>query len=194
MKYLILFNLGQKRLVTKVSSWDAAVDYINTCTDMADDVILSIVKTDENEYKVTFLDHTAAKLRIVKALEGKCPLGYYAVDLGYIFAKIRNHLLAQKISQENEARRHQRNIVKESKYTKGARYDALGIVLVGLACMLAGFAAMILFLTPLDNTWLYAAYIAVVALGLAITLRGSFLFIWPKKLVLKREKRALNYK
>ncbi|MDO4730485.1 MAG: hypothetical protein Q4A96_04815 [Candidatus Saccharibacteria bacterium] len=192
MRYLILFDLGQKRYAKKLSSRKAAIDYINFCTQKHDDVIRSIVNEEDNSFRVTFEDNTQAKFRIIKSVDG-CSLGYYEVDLYKIFSKIRNRILAEKTIEGNKNREQERSRIIKKSFAKKARMNALGLVLVGIACVLGGFAVMALLLTPNDSVWIYVVYMAVVALGLALTLRGSYQFIWPKKSIEKREKRALDF-
>ena len=184
MRYLILFDLGQKRYAKKLSSRKAAIDYINFCAQKHDDVIRSIVKEEDNSFR--------AKFRIIKSEDG-CSLGYYEVDLYKIFSKIRNRILAEKTIEGNKNREQERSRIIKKSFAKKARLNALGLVLIGIACVLGGFATMTLLLTPNDSVWIYVVYMAVVALGLALTLRGSYQFIWPKKSIEKREKRALDF-
>lgn len=192
MRYLILFDLGQKRYAKKLSSRKAAIYYINFCAQKHDDVIRSIVKEEDNSFRVTFDDDTQAKFRIIKSADG-CSLGYYEVDLYKIFSKIRNRILAKKTIEGNKDREEERNRLVKKSFAKKARLNALALVLIGTSCVLGGFATMTLILTPSDSVWIYVVYMAVVVLGLALTLRGSYQFIWPKKSIEKREKRALDF-
>lgn len=192
MRYLILFDLEQKRYAKKFSSKKAAIDYINFCTSSSDDVIKSIVKENENVYKISFSDNAIARFRIIRRKDG-CPLAYYEIELSRIFAKIRNRILAERTMLKNELSEKEREKISTKKFKLRARLNAIALVLSGISIILTGFAIMVLVLTPSDSVWLYVGYMALVIFGIALTLRGSYIFIFPKKQVQKIEKRALDF-
>lgn len=185
MKYLVLFDLGQKRIVSSFNSRTEAIEKINATTRMADDVIYSITEDSENKFTIYFKDGTPATLRIVKS-EDENPLGYYHMDFYYFMTKLRNILIARRIAKQNELKEQARN----KKMKRRARSDAFGMILAGLACILAGFALAAIVLVPAGMAWQFAGLGSMALLGLVATIRGSYILINPKSRFKKLEKYA----
>lgn len=185
MKYLVLLDLGQKRIVSSFSSRKSAIEKINASTRMADDVIYSITEDSDNKFTIYFKDGTPATLRIVKS-EDENPLGYYHMDLYYFMTKLRNVLIARRIAKQNELKEEMRT----QKMKRRARSDAFGMILAGLACILAGFALASIILVPAGMAWQFAGLGSMALLGLFATIRGSYFLINPKARIKRLEKFA----
>jgi hypothetical protein len=136
MKYLILFELGKKRFVQAFSTHNAAVDAINSYTQLADDVILSITEIESEKYEIAFEDGSRACFKIAKSKD-ELILGYYPADLSRIFAKLRVILLSRR-EQSDE---------KMDRAIK-ARLGAFTMILCGIGIILGGFAVAALAFAP----------------------------------------------
>lgn len=185
MKYLVLFDLGQKHIVDVFASRKEAIEKINAATRMADDVIYSITEDSENKFTIYFNDGTPATLRLVKSQDSN-PLGYYRMDFYYFMTKLRNVLIARRIAKQNEFKEKERTL----KMKRRARSDAFGMILGGLACILAGFALAAIVLVPAGMAWQFAGLGSMALLGLVVTIRGSYILINPRSRFKRLEKYA----
>ena len=185
MKDLVLFDLGKKRIVDVFASRTEAIEMINRATRMADDVIYSITEDSENKFTIYFNDGTPATLQLVKS-EDTNPLGYYHMDLYYFMTKLRNVLIARRVAKQNEFKEKERAI----KMKRRARSDAFGMILGGLAAILAGFALAAIVLVPAGMAWQFAGLGSMALLGLVMTIRGSYILINPKSRFKRLEKFA----
>ena len=167
MKYLILFELGKKRFVQAFSTHNAAVDAINSYTQLADDVILSITEIESEKYEIIFEDGSRACFKIVKSKD-ELILGYYPADLSRIFAKLRAILLSRREQSD-----------KETDHVIKTRLGAFTMILCGIGIILGGFAVAALAFAPNGEAWQFAAMGSLIALGLATTFRGSYVLVHP---------------
>jgi hypothetical protein len=167
MKFLILFELGKKRFVQAFLTHNAAVDAINSYTQLADDVILSIAEIEPEKYEVMFEDGSRACFKIVKSKNDSI-LGYYPADLSRIFAKLRSILL----SKREQADKNTDRIIK-------TRLEAFAMILCGIGIILGGFAVAAVAFAPNGESWQFAAMGSLIALGLATTFRGSYVLVHP---------------
>lgn len=189
MKYLVLFDYDQKKIVHGFWSRKAAIEKINRATEMADDVIMSVAEERRNRYVIIFNDGTVAKLHIVRSIDVN-PLGYYHMDLCYFMTKVRNGMIARRTARQNDIRAKQRERIVKNR----ARTDALVMILIGLASILAGFTLAMMAMKPEVTVWQFAGLGCLALIGLSMTLRGSFILVFPKFRVKRFDKRAKTLK
>jgi hypothetical protein len=189
MKYLVLFDYCQKKIVHGFWTRKAAVEKINQATQMADDVIMSVAEERRNRYVIIFNDGTIAKLHIVRSVDVN-PLGYYHMDLCYFMTKIRNSMIACRMARQNGIRAKQRERIAKSR----ARTDALVMILIGLASILAGFTLAMAAMRPEATVWQFAGLGCLALIGLSMTLRGSYILINPKYRLKRTEKYVKTHK
>jgi hypothetical protein len=137
MKYLLLFDYGQKRIMCSFWSRKKLIEKINYATEMADDVIESLTEESRNKYALVFKDNTAAKLRIVRS-EDLHPLGYYYMDFYYFMTKLRNQMLAKRTAERNALQAKRRNQKRRLRQT-------LTMFAIGLVSIATGFVLVALF-------------------------------------------------
>jgi len=171
MKYLILFELGKKRFVQSFVTKNSAIKAINDYTKLSDDVIDSISKLEKDKYELVFEGGDRAIFRIVRSKDENV-LGYYPADLGRIFAKLRSILLQrrEKMAIENKK-------IKNEKLKN--RLEALVMVMAGLAIIMGGFSLTSMAFAFESQAWRYASMGALIALGIASTIRGVYFVVKP---------------
>lgn len=188
MKYLVLFELGKKRFMEAFTSRNEAVNAINSFTEIADDVILSISAYAVDKYRIVFEDGSEATIRILKS-EKETILGYYPADLFRIFNKIRAILYSKRANVENA----QKDAEDTKKQKAKARIEAFALILAGIGIILGGFAIAVAALVPTGEAWQFAALGSLLALGFASIIRGGYLMIkpLPKAKITKTKKAKL---